>query len=148
MGFDGEARGSDVRNPNLDWPEALATAIVTPMLDDMVGSADRSLMILLGAVLLVLLIACLNVANLMLARGEGRRRELAIRNALGAGRLRMLSQSLFESLSLGLVGGDWVWRRGSRRLGCWVLSGLGLRGCVGDRLDGWLNDCSCYWFVG
>ena len=96
--------------------EALATAVVTPMLDDLVGSADRSLMILLGAVLLVLLIACLNVANLMLARGEGRRRELAIRSAMGAGRLRMLTQSLFESLSLGLVGGALgVATRSSRR---------------------------------
>ncbi len=85
--------------------EALATAVVQPMLDDLVGDADASLSMLLGAVSLVLLIACLNVANLLLARGEGRRRELAIRSAVGAGRVRLVAQTLFESLSLGLAGG-------------------------------------------
>jgi putative ABC transport system permease protein len=85
--------------------EALATAVVQPMLDDLVGDADTSLTMLLGAVGLVLLIACLNVANLLLARGEGRRRELAIRSAVGAGRLRLVAQSFYESLALGLAGG-------------------------------------------
>ncbi len=85
--------------------EALTTAIVRPMLDDLVGDADTSLMMLFGAVSLVLLIACLNVANLLVARGEGRRRELAIRSAVGAGRMRLVAQSLFESLTLGLAGG-------------------------------------------
>ena len=85
--------------------EALATAVVQPMLDNLVGDADTSLTMLLGAVSLVLLIACLNVANLLLARGEGRRRELAIRSAVGAGRARLVAHSLFESLSLGLAGG-------------------------------------------
>jgi putative ABC transport system permease protein len=85
--------------------EALATAVVQPMLDDMVGDADASLTVLFGAVSLVLLIACLNVANLLLARGEGRRRDLAIRSALGGGRYRLMAQSLFESLTLGVVGG-------------------------------------------
>lgn len=85
--------------------DALATAVVQPLLDDLVGDADTSLTMLFGAVSLVLLIACLNVANLLLARGEGRRRDLAIRSALGAGRYRLVVQSLFESLSLGSIGG-------------------------------------------
>jgi putative ABC transport system permease protein len=80
-------------------------ANVLPLTDQVVGSARQALVIVLGAVVLVLLIAAANVGNLVLVRAEARQRELAVRTALGASRLRLVQQWLAESVLVSIVGG-------------------------------------------
>jgi predicted permease len=81
------------------------TPAIRPLKHDVVGGVDQILWAVMGTVGVVLLIVCANVANLLLVRAEARRQELAVRAALGAGRIRMIRESLSESLLLAAIGG-------------------------------------------
>jgi predicted permease len=94
-----------IHNAHLNDPFVFRSARSRPLLEDMVGEIKKPLYLLLGATCCLLLIACLNVANLLVARAAARRKELAIRTALGGGWLRLVRERLIECLMLSAAGG-------------------------------------------
>jgi putative ABC transport system permease protein len=94
-----------IHNANLSDPFIFSGANSRPLLDHIVGNMKQPLLILLGATACVLLIACLNVANLLVARAASRQKDLAIRTALGGGWMRLMRERVMESLLLSVFGG-------------------------------------------
>src|SRR5713226_2974291 len=94
-----------IHNAHLNDPFVFRSARGRPLLDHMVGEIKKPLYVLLEATCCLLLIACLNVANLLVARAAARRKELAIRTALGGGWLRLICERLMECLLLSATGG-------------------------------------------
>jgi predicted permease len=86
-------------------PQAKWTIEIRPLQESLVGNVRPMLLVLLGAVVLIVFIVSLNIANLLLARASGRQQEMAVRSALGASRSRIVRQMLTESLLLSLIGG-------------------------------------------
>ena len=121
------------------FPENQGIGIrLKPLHEDMLGAARPGLFILLGAVGLVLLIACVNLANLLLARSAGREKEIGIRSALGASRARLMRQFITESLLLSGLGGALGLVLAYFSLDLLPLAGDALPRVKQVRVDGWV----------
>ena len=110
-------------HPDIYPPDGGLTFSIVPLQDQVVGDIRRPLVVLAGSVCFVLLIACANVANLLLARALGRQKEIAVRTSLGASSLQIVRQLLTESITLSVAGGvlglglSWAIVQSIRRLG-------------------------------
>jgi putative ABC transport system permease protein len=138
------AASPDPAFPRPVWADMKSGMSVRSLHDTVTADARPALLAIFGAVLLLLLIACVNVTNLLLARGAQRRGEFAMRTALGAGRGRIVRQLLTESLMLAAAGGALgllLARAGVRALV--ALSPAGLPRMEAIRMDGWALLFAC-----
>ena len=135
--------GKQHREVDPELVDETEVLLLTPLQEHLHGSLRAALLILLGAVGFVLLIACVNVANLQLARSAARRKEIAVRAALGAGRARIARQLLTESCLLSLAGG-----LAGLVLGYWFLKPiLALRPTAIQQLPNVDIDATVVWFT-
>jgi putative ABC transport system permease protein len=133
MGVMAAARAQDVPQVNANW-----TAYAMPLRERLVGDSRRALWVLLGAVVVLLLLACANVANLQLVRAASRQREFALRMSLGASPVRVVRQLLTESVMLAVVAATLGWMlavKGTAALAALIPAGVATQALSGVTAD-------------